>query len=123
MKITDEIKDKVHELRSEGLSYAKIVEATGLGRTSVIKIIKSQNRADVKEGMIRQSMDNPLETDVIEAKVKKLCPNPRIIMIYFNDQLENDAKCVVRPGENYQMGRPLQVKKVETSEEPLYRLA
>ncbi len=95
------------ELRSKGLSYNQIVKEVGISRTSVIRIIK----------------DYIAEDRPIEAKVKKPCPNPRIIMIYFNDVVEDDAKCVVRPGMNYPSGKTIQVKKVETSEEPLYRLA
>jgi intein-encoded DNA endonuclease-like protein len=105
-KISDETKNKILELRSEGLSYAQIVKAVGISRTSVIKIIKNN-----------QVTDSP-----IEAKVKKPCPNPRLIIIYFNDVVEDDAKCVVRPGMNYPRGKTLLVRKVETSEEPLYRI-
>ena len=107
MKITDDIKEQVLANREQGSSYAKIAKATGISRSSVISIIKNH-----------QVQNLP-----IQAKVKKLCPNPRLIIIYFNDVLEDDAKCVVRPGINYQTGKTLEVKKVETSEEPLYRLA
>lgn len=107
MKINDEIKQTVLSRREQGISYSKIAKEVGISRTSVIRIIKD----DIAE-------DRP-----IEAKVKKLCPNPRIILIYFNDVVEDDAKCVVRPGMNYPSGKTIQVKKVETSEEPLYRLA
>lgn len=106
-KISQATKTKVHKLRDTGLSYAKIAKATGISRSSVITIIKNHLLQDL----------------TIQAKVKKLCPNPRLIIIYFNDVLEDDAKCVVRPGMNYQTGKTLEVKKVETSEEPLYRLA
>jgi len=107
MKISDTIKEQVLANRQHGLSYAKIAKATGISRSSVITIIKNHQVQDLS----------------IQAKVKKLCPNPRLIIIYFNDVLEDDAKCVVRPGMNYQTGKTLEVKKVETSEEPLYRLA
>lgn len=106
MKITDELKARVLELRSAGMSYSKIVKATGLSRTSVINLTKV-----------------PKTNEVLEAKVKKHCPNPRILIIYFDNILENDAKCVVRPEKNYPVGKTLHVKKVKTSEEPLYRIA
>jgi intein-encoded DNA endonuclease-like protein len=106
-KITDQIKTAVLEKRKLGFSYSRIVKEVGISQSSVIRIIK--------EGIAE---DLP-----IQAKVKKLCPNPRLIIIYFNDVKEDDAKCVVRPGINYQIGKTLKVKKVETSEEPLYRLA
>ena len=105
-KITQEIKDMVLDLRSKDHSYGQIVKKVGISRSSVIKIIKSE-----------VVLDQP-----IEAKVKKPCPNPRLIIIYFDDVFENDAKCIIRPGMNYPRGKTLQVKKVETSEEPLYRL-
>ena len=107
MKITQEIKNQVLAKREQGFSYAKIVKATGISRSSVINIIKQH-----------QVEDHP-----IEAKVLKPCPNPRIILIYFGDKKENFAKCVVRAGMNYPPGKPLTVKKVDTSEEELYRLA
>ncbi len=107
MKITNKIKSKVIELRNNGLSYSKIVKQTGVSKTSVIRIIKEI-----------ENIDKP-----ILAKVKKPCPNPRLIIIYFKDVLEDDAKCVIRPGMNYPRGKTIEVKKVETSEEPLYRLA
>jgi len=121
-RISNQKKTKVIELRATGLSYDKIAKETKVSRLSVIKIIKSKERADIKEGMIRQSMDNPLPDDTIDAKVKKPCINPRIIIIHF-DQIEDDAKCIVRPGLNYPRGMNLKVKRVLESEEPLYRLA
>ena len=122
MKITEKTISKVKELRATGLSYAKIAKQTKISRSSVIKIIKSQERADIKEGIIRQSLDEPLPDETIEAKVKKPCVNPRLIIIYF-DQIEDDAKCIVRPGHNYPRGMNLKVKRVIESEERLYRLA
>ena len=107
VKITDKIKNAVLEKRNQGYSYSRIVKEVGISQSSVIRIIKEQMVQDLP----------------IQAKVKKLCPNPRLIIIYFNDVFENDAKCVVRPGLNYPRGKTIKVKKVETSEEPLYRLA
>ena len=107
MKITDEIKEQVLANREQGFSYAKIAKATGISRSSVITIIKDHQIKDLP----------------IHAKVLKICPNPRIILIYFGDQKENFAKCVIRAGMNYPQGKSLEVKKVDTSAEPLYRLA
>ncbi len=107
MRITKEKKEEILQLRATGLSYGKIVKETGVSRTSVIKIIKSV-----------ASSNEP-----IEAKIKKPCINPRLVMIYFNDEIENDAKCIIQAGLNYPQGKTIQVKKVETSEEPLYRIA
>lgn len=106
MKITDKIRKRVVALRAEGLSYPKIGKKVGLGVTSVTKIVK----------------EHQLANDSIEAKILKPCPNPRIIMIYFGEK-ENQAKCVVRPGYNYPPNKSIQVKRVLSSEEPLFRLA
>ena len=106
MRITDDTKSKIAELRAEGLSYAKIAKQTGVSRSSVINIIKERKQ----------------ENEPIEAKVKKPCPNPRLIIIHFGE-IEDDAKCIVRPGISYPRGKTLLVKKVLESEEPLYRLA
>ena len=105
-KITDKVREDVVQLRAEGLSYPKIGKKVGLSVTSVTKIVK----------------EHKLKDDPIEAKILKTCPNPRIIIIYFGER-ENQAKCVVRVGMNYPRDKVIQVKKVETSEEPLYRLA
>ena len=104
--IPESTRKKVVELRREGLSYAKIAKQTKISQTSVIKIIKKAQ----------------LRNDPIVAKVKKTCPNPRLIIIHF-DKVEDDAKCIVRPGINYPRGKTLLVKKVPESAEPLYRLA
>ena len=107
VKITDQTKTAVLEKRKQGYSYSRIVKEVGISQSSVIRIIKEAVVEDLP----------------IQAKVKKLCPNPRLIIIYFNDVKEDDAKCVVRPGMNYQTGKIIEVKKVDTSAEPLYRIA
>ena len=106
MKITEEVREQVVALRAEGLSYAKIVKKVGLGVTSIKKIVK----------------EHQLVNDPIEAKVLKPCINPRLILVYFGKR-ENFAKCIIRPGLNYPRDKAIQVKRVQTSEEPLYRLA
>ena len=105
-KITDKVREKVIQLRAEGLSYPKIGKQVKLSVTSVSKIVK----------------EHQVEDGPIEAKILKPCPNPRIILIYFGER-ENWAKCVVRAGLNYPPNKTIMVKRVETSEEPLYRLA
>lgn len=106
MKITEKVREQVVALRAEGLSYPKIGKKVGLGVTSVTKIVK----------------EHQLANDPIEAKVLKPCINPRLILVYFGER-ENFAKCIIRPGLNYPRDKILQVKRVQTSEEPLYRLA
>ena len=59
-RISDQKKTKVLELRATGLSYDKIAKETKVSRSSVIKIIRQNERANIKEGMIRQATENPL---------------------------------------------------------------
>lgn len=122
MKVAEKTKALVLELRAEGLTYEQIAKKVKIRKTTVGEIIRSQESADIKEGMIRQSTDNPLpESQVHDAKILKQCINPRIIMIYFGEK-ENQAKCVVIPGLNYPRDKEIKVKRVEFSEEPLYRI-
>ena len=107
MKITDKKKQTILEKRNQGLSYNQIAKETKVSRSSVIKIVK----------------DHAVQDLPIEARVLKHCPNPRIVMIYFGDDKTNFSKCVVRTDLNYPVGKSIQVKRVETSKEPLYRLA
>ena len=106
MKITPEVRQQVVQLRAEGLSYPKIGKKVNLSVTSVTKIVK----------------EHKVQNEPIEAKILKTCPNPRIILIYFGEK-ENHAKCVVRAGLNYPPDKTIMVRPVETSEEPLYRIA
>ena len=92
-------------LREEGLSYDKIAKETKVSRTSVIKIIKSE---DVTEN------------EILDAWVYKICPNPRVIMIHFGSK-QKWAKCVVKAGVFNTPGKPLKAKKVDTTDEELYR--
>jgi predicted transcriptional regulator len=105
MKISDGKKKRILMLREEGLSYDKISKEVKVSRTSVIKIIKNE------EAIQPQAQD---------AWVYKICPNPRIILIHFGNK-EKWAKCVVKAGLFNVPGKPLQVKKVETTDEELYR--
>ena len=106
MKITPEKREQVVRLRAEGLSYPKIGKEVGLSVTSVTNIVK----------------EHRLANEPIEARVLKTCPNPRIILVWFGTK-ENFAKCVVRPGLNWPPDKPILVKRVEESKEPLFRLA
>ncbi len=123
MSLSEETKELVLELRDKGLTYEQIAKKVKIRKSTVGQIVRSQASADVKEGMIRQSTNNPLPgTEILEAKILKPCVNPRIIIIYFGEK-ENQAKCVVTPGYNYPYDKEIKVKKVEFSEaEPLYRI-
>ena len=106
MKLTPIIRKKVLLLREEGLSYAKIAKRTKISRSSVIKIVKDSK---------------PIEAQTLDAKVLKLCPNPRVLIIYFEDNKDDWHKCVVRADGNYRRGLSIKVKPVETTNEKMYR--
>ena len=109
-RISDKIRNEVIEERKSGLSYAQIAKQTKISRSSVIKIIK-------------ESEDKiPGEDSPIEAKVLKPCLNQRLILIYFNNDKTDFAKCVVKVGLNYPVGKTLLVKPIETTNERLFRL-
>ena len=61
MKVAEKTKALVLELRAEGLTYEQIAKKVKIRKTTVGEIIRSQESADIKEGMIRQSTDNPLQ--------------------------------------------------------------
>ena len=56
----------------------------------------------------------------MEAWIFKLCPNPRVIFIHFGDK-DKWAKCVVRAEKNHRQNMKIEVKRVETTDEELYR--
>ena len=111
MKISQATKTKVHELRDNGLSYAKIAKEAKISTSSVIKVLKEQ-----------PTVEQPMKEQPIEAKILKPCLNPRIILIYFNNDKTDFAKCVVKVGLNYPVGKTLLVKPIETTNERLFRL-
>ena len=106
MRITEEVRDQVNELRISGLSYSKIAKEIGISRSSVIKIVKEYK----------------VKNEPIKAKVRKIFPNPRVIEIFFGEDQLNKAKCIVRAENNYHFGQTLMVKEVEMSDEPLFRI-
>jgi len=110
MKITQKKKLTILEKRNLGFSYARIAKETGVSRSSVIKIIKENEEPVVQD-------DSP-----IEAKVLKPCINKRLILVYFNDDKTDFAKCIVKVGFNYPLGKTLMVKPIETTNERLFRL-
>jgi hypothetical protein len=107
MKISDRKKQSILEKRNLGFSFTRIAKETKISRSSVIKIIKD-------------SAEQPKD-GVIEAKILRSCPNPRIIYIYFNGDKADFAKCVVRAGLNYPANKLIRVKPIETSDEKLYK--
>jgi len=109
-KITPKKQQQIIDCWEDGLSYTKVAKATKVSVSSVRKVVSEHKETN------EQSYDYP-----IYAQILKPCPNPRIIMIYFEGDKKNFAKCVVRAGLNYPAGKTIQVKKVETTNDELYR--
>ena len=105
MKISGDKIDKVIKLKADGITNAKISKDLGISISSVGRILKA---------------DQKLNGEELKAWVYKLCPNPRIIFIHFGD-FDNVAKCVVRANNNHFLDKPLKVKRIETSDEELFR--
>ena len=105
MKISGDKIDKVIKLKADGITNAKISKDLGISISSVGRILKA---------------DQKLNGEELKAWVYKLCPNPRIIFIHFGD-FDNVAKCVVRANGNHFLDKPLKVKRIDTSDEELFR--
>lgn len=105
MKISGNKIEKVLKLRADGVSNVKIAKDLKISTSSVGRILKA---------------DKKLKTEEIDAWVYKLCPNPRIIFIHFGD-FDNIAKCVVGSNANHFLDKPLKVRRIETTNEELFR--
>ena len=78
MSVSKETKEQVLQLRLEGLTYEQIAKKVKIRKSTVGQIVRSQDAADVKEGMIRQSTENPLpEFEILDAKVLKAMCEPK----------------------------------------------
>ena len=109
-KITPKKRQQIIDYWKDGMSYTKVAKATKVSLSTARKVVSEYKETD------EQIYDYP-----INAQILKKCPNPRIIMIYFEGDKKNFAKCVVRAGLNYPTGKTIQVKKVETTNDELYR--
>lgn len=109
-KITPKKRQQIIDHWKDGLSYTKVAKATKVSLSTARKVISEHKQTT------EPTLDYP-----IKAQILKPCFNPRIIMIYFNRDKTNFAKCVVKAGLNYPTGKPILVKKVETTNDELYR--
>jgi hypothetical protein len=112
-KWTKEQRDGVVELRKTGLSWPKISQQLGIPRSTC--------RGIWVENLEGESEPPKLDRQIVEARVLKLVPNPRLMLIYFDDR-EGVARCVKRPQDNRPPKSLVYVKKVE-GEDDLYRIA
>jgi len=109
--LTTEEKQRIIELREEGRSWGNIAKEVGCAKSTAQRIWK-----------LRQVEDDPKPVNLIEqARVLKMVPNPRLMLIYFEDR-EGVARCVKKVENNHPPKSLVMVKKVE-GENDLYRIA
>ena len=111
-KWSEEQRAGVVELRKAGISWAKISKQTGIPKGTCIGFWKESP----------QDEDIPIAApQTIMARVLKLVPNPRLMLIHFDDR-EGVARCVKRPEQNHPVKSEVYVKRVE-GDDDLYRIA
>tara|TARA_R110002110_G_C13395651_1_gene712320 strand:- start:1226 stop:1567 length:342 start_codon:yes stop_codon:yes gene_type:complete len=108
-KWSQEQRDQIVRLRLAGKSWPKIAKETGVPKSTVIGIWKEHSTEP----------EPPKLKQIIQARVLKLVPNPRLMLIYFEDR-EGVARCVKKPESNHPPKSLILVKKVD---DDLYRLA
>ena len=118
--ITKYKRTKARKLRAGGMSYPQIAETLKISRSSVQKIA---SKVEVREPEV-EGLESKVEpAGPVEARFLKPFPNPRLICIYFGERKDAKmAKCVVKPGKNWQPNARVMVLPVEGDDE-LYRLA
>jgi hypothetical protein len=109
-KITPKKRQQIIDCWKDGMSYTKVAKATKVSLSTARKVVSEHKQ-----------QQEPIFDYPIKAQILKPCINPRIIMIYFEGDKSNFAKCVVKAGLNHPAGKPILVKKVETTNDQLYR--
>ena len=107
-------RDQVVLLRKTGITWPKVSKATGIPRSSCQKIWSEDSDGKVE-------LPTPPVKQIEKARVLKLVPNPRLMLIHFDDR-EGVARCVKRPEANHPPKSEIYVKKVE-GDDDLYRIA
>jgi hypothetical protein len=107
-------RDQVVLMRKAGTSWPKISKELGIPRSTCIGIWKEDS--DGKVGFPKVP-----ENQVDKARVLKMVPNKRLMLIHFDDR-EGVFKCVKRPENNHPLKSVVLVKRVEGSDD-LYRIA
>ena len=103
-------RDQVVLLRKSGLSWPKISKQLDIPRSTCRGIWIEDSDGEVKLPVPEEMVEN--------ARVLKLVPNPRLMLIEFTDR-EGVARCVKRPEANHPPKSMVRVKKVE---DDLYRI-
>ena len=107
-------RDQVVILRKTGLSWPKVSQSVGIPRSSCQKIWAEDSNGDME-------LPKPPAKQIEKARVLKLVPNPRLMLIHFEDR-EGVARCVKRPEQNHPVKSEVYVKRVE-GDDDLYRIA
>jgi hypothetical protein len=113
-KYSDCQRDQVVILRKTGMSWPKISKQLGIPRSTCRGIW-------VEDSDSKVGLPSPPAKQIEKARVLKLVPNPRLMLIHFDDR-EGIARCVKRPGANHPPKSEIYVKKVE-GDDDLYRIA
>jgi len=109
--LTTEDKQNIIELRQAGKSWGDVSREVGCARSTAQRIWK-----------LREVEQEPEPVNLVEeARVLKMVPNPRLMLIYFEGR-EGVARCVKKAGNNHPPKSLVMVKKVE-GEDDLYRIA
>jgi hypothetical protein len=103
-------RDQVVLLRKTGMSWPKISKQLNIPRSTCRGIWIEDSDGEVALPVPEEMVEN--------AKVLKLVPNPRLMLIEFTDR-EGVARCVKRPEANHPPKSPVRVKKVD---DDLYRI-
>jgi hypothetical protein len=103
-------RDQVVLLRKTGMSWPKISKQLDIPRSTCRGIWIEDSDGEVALPVPEEMIEN--------AKVLKLVPNPRLMLIEFTDR-EGVARCVKRPEANHPPKSPVRVKKVD---DDLYRI-
>ena len=100
-------------LRETGNTWPQVAKIVGFSRATVQKVYK--------EEMKEVEPPPPPLPEIEEARVLKMVPNVRMMLIYFEHK-EGIGRCIKRPNDNHPPKSMVLVRKIE-GEDDLYRKA
>lgn len=104
-------------LRETGNTWPQVAKTVGFSRATVQKVYKEE----MKEVEPPPPPPPPPLPEIRQARVMKMCVNPRRMFIYFEGE-EGHAVCIKKANNNHPAKSMVKVKKVE-GEDDLYRIA
>jgi hypothetical protein len=114
VQISKAVREQIVMARNSGMSWPKVAELAGCARSTVQRIYKQDSKPVV-------SLEEVKKTVVEEARVLKMVPNVRMMLIYFEHK-EGIGRCIKRPNDNHPPKSMVLVRKIE-GEDDLYRKA